>query len=65
MVDRRFIPTLRTAHAIFQEHGYNLLPAFTQLRRWQELTGSELAQELPKVPVLRERPARSPARIHS
>jgi len=55
MVDRKLISTLRRAHAIFQEHGYSLLPEFTQLREWQEMTGSELAHDLPKLPVWRER----------
>jgi hypothetical protein len=49
MVDRRIIPTLRAAHAIFQEHGFVLLPELTQLRRWEEMTGTELVQELPSL----------------
>lgn len=48
MIDRRFMPTLRTAHAIFQEHGYSLMPEFNTLRRWESLTGAELVQELPE-----------------
>jgi hypothetical protein len=50
MIERQFIPTLRAAHAIFQEHGYSLLPEFTQLRRWQEMSGTVLVQELPVLP---------------
>ncbi len=34
IIDRKFMPTLKTVHAIFQEHGYTLLPELTQLRRW-------------------------------
>jgi len=65
IVDRRLIPMLRSTHAIFQEHGYNLLPEFSQLRRWQDMTGTELVQELPKVPELRASETPSPARTHS
>ncbi len=50
IVERRLISTLRAAHAIFQEHGYTLLEDFTVLRRWEQMTGSELAQELPALP---------------
>ena len=63
IIDRRLIPTLRRAHAIFQEHGYSLLPQFTELRRWDEMTGVELVQELPALPVLRagDLPSQQPA----
>ena len=52
IIDRRFIPTLRTIHAIYQEHGYSLMPELSQLRQWEQMSGSELVQELPpfKVP---------------
>ena len=59
MVERRFIPTLKIAHAIFQEHGYSLLPEFTQLREWGELSGTDLAQELPVLPVIKSDPITS------
>lgn len=56
MLERQIIPTLRRTHAMFQEHGFSLLTEFTELRRWQEMTGPELAQELPPLPPLpRER----------
>jgi len=61
MVETGFVPTLRRAHAIFQEHGYSLLPEFTQLRRWQELSGPELVQELPPLPL----PKRPRAKVHA
>jgi hypothetical protein len=63
IIDRRLIPTLRRAHAIFQEHGYSLLSEFTQLRRWEEMTGVELVQELPVLPALRRQdlPSQQPA----
>lgn len=48
MAQRNMIAKLRTAHAIFQEHGYSLVPEFTQLRRWEELSGVDLVQELPR-----------------
>lgn len=51
MAETQFMSTLRRAHAIFQEHGYTLLPELTQLRDWQEMTGVELVQELPHVPI--------------
>jgi hypothetical protein len=51
IVDRRLMNNLRAAHAIFQEHGFSLLDDFTQLRRWEEMTGSELVQELPQLPA--------------
>jgi hypothetical protein len=47
MAERNTIAKLRIAHAIYQEHGYSLVPEFTQLRRWEELSGVELVQELP------------------
>jgi hypothetical protein len=47
MAQRNIIAKLRTAHAIFQEHGYSLLPEFTELRRWEQMSGVELVQELP------------------
>ncbi len=53
IIDRRLMTNLRAAHAIFQEHGFCLLEDFTQLRRWHEMSGTELVQELPKLPVLR------------
>jgi len=59
MVEAGFVSTLKRAHAIFQEHGYSLLPEFTQLRRWQEMTGPELVQELPPLPW----PKRARARV--
>jgi hypothetical protein len=49
MVARRLMPTLRMMHANYQEHGFVLLPAFTELRRMEEMTGSELVQELPVI----------------
>jgi hypothetical protein len=61
MADRNVIVKLKTAHAIFQEHGYSLLPEFTQLRRWEGLTGVELVQELPVAPR-RARPQRQERR---
>ncbi|HEY4328178.1 MAG TPA: hypothetical protein VGN88_00480 [Phycisphaerae bacterium] len=63
MVDRRIIQTLRSAHSIFQEHGYSLLPEFSQLRRWQEMTGTELVQELPHVPVVKVKVPREQPRM--
>ncbi|HUO09575.1 MAG TPA: hypothetical protein VM008_14795 [Phycisphaerae bacterium] len=48
MVNRKFLPTLRIAHAVFQEHGFSLLPEFDTLRRWESLEGPDLAQELPR-----------------
>jgi len=54
IINRRMLPTLRTMHAIYQEHGYSLMPEFTQLRRWEEMTGVELAQELPALPSMRQ-----------
>jgi len=53
IIDRRFMTNVRTAHAIFQEHGYSLLDEFTQLRRWEEMSGVELVQELPVLPAIR------------
>jgi len=53
IIDRKLMTNLRATHAIFQEHGYSLLDEFTQLRRWQEMSGTELVQELPKLPSLR------------
>lgn len=47
IVDRQILQTLKAAHSIFQEHGYSLMGEFTQLRRWAEMTGTELVQELP------------------
>jgi len=52
MIDRKMIPTLRRAHAIFQEHGYSLLEEFSLLRSWEQMTGPELAQELPALPAI-------------
>ena len=63
IIDRRFIPTLRSAHAIFQEHGYSLLSEFTLLRRWDEMTGPELVQELPVYVVPRRGRERTSSRI--
>jgi hypothetical protein len=48
MVNRKFLPTLKIAHAVFQEHGFSLLPEFSTLRRWETLEGPDLAQELPR-----------------
>jgi hypothetical protein len=50
---RDFIPTLRRIHAVCLEHGFALLPQFDALRRWRELSGSELVQQLPKLPDVR------------
>jgi len=58
MAERRIIWKLRTAHAIFQEHGFSLLPELTRLRQWEEMTGVELVQELPEVATKRERSER-------
>lgn len=55
IVDRRLMHVLRTAHAIYQEHGFCLMPEFTQLRRWEEMSGVELVQELPVLPTRRIR----------
>jgi hypothetical protein len=62
MTERGILAKFRTAHAIFQEHGYELLPVLTRLRHWQEMTGVELVQELPEVAVRRER-VRRQARV--
>ena len=48
MINRRFIPTIKIAHAVFQEHGFSLLSDFNTLRRWETLQGPDLAQELPR-----------------
>jgi hypothetical protein len=48
MVERRFMPTLKMAHAVFQEHGFSLLPEFDVIRRWEGMEAVELAQELPR-----------------
>jgi hypothetical protein len=48
MVNRKFMPTLKIAHAVFQEHGYSLLPEFDVIRRWEGMEGADLAQELPR-----------------
>ncbi|MGN6368760.1 MAG: hypothetical protein ACTHN5_10910 [Phycisphaerae bacterium] len=48
MVNRRFMPKLKIAHAVFQEHGFSLLPEFDVIRRWEGLDGADLAQELPR-----------------
>ncbi len=48
MVNRKFMPTLKIAHAVFQEHGYSLLPEFDTIRKWESLDGTDLAQELPR-----------------
>ena len=55
MAERQFMATLRRAHAIFQEHGYTLLPELSELRDGQEMTGAELVQELPLVPMAKHR----------
>ena len=52
IIDRRFIPTLRALHAIYQEHGYSLMPELSQLRQWEQMSGSELVQELPPFKVV-------------
>jgi len=49
IAERRIIWKFRTAHAVFQEHGFSLLPELTRLRHWEEMTGVELVQELPEV----------------
>ncbi len=60
MKARHFMETLRSTHAIFQEHGFTLLPEFTMLRRWEDLTGAEIVQELPSIPRARgQRKSRS------
>ncbi len=48
IVQRRFIARLRAAHVIFNEHGYWLIPAFETLRRWENSTGVDIAQEIPR-----------------
>ena len=53
--ERRFFETLRRTHAIFQEHGFSLLPELSALREAEGLTGAELAQELPVLPPARRR----------
>jgi hypothetical protein len=61
--ERSFIATLRASHAIFQEHGFSLLPAFTQLRCWEEMTGADLVLDLPAIPMNRRpKPRRTVAR---
>jgi hypothetical protein len=61
--ERSFIATLRVSHAIFQEHGFSLLPAFTQLRCWEEMTGADLVLDLPAIPMNRRpKPRRTVAR---
>lgn len=51
VVERRLIATLRAAHSVFQEHGFSLMREFNELRRWEQMTGSELSQELPSSAV--------------
>ena len=48
MVNQKFMPTLKMAHAVFQEHGYSLLPEFDTIRKWEGMDGPDLAQELPR-----------------
>ena len=58
MVNRKFMPTLKIAHAVFQEHGYSLLPEFDVIRKWEGLDGADLAQELPRnLTAIRRLPA--------
>jgi hypothetical protein len=47
IVSRRFIARLRLSHAIFQEHGYTLVPALETLREWEALNGMEIIRTLP------------------
>jgi len=58
MIERRFMPTLKMAHAVFQEHGFSLLDEFNTLRLWESLPGAELAQEIPRdiIAIKRLRP---------
>ena len=58
MVNRKFMPTLKIAHAVFQEHGYSLLPEFDLIRKWEGMEGADLAQELPRnLTAIRRLPA--------
>lgn len=50
MAERHFLQTLRMVHAIFREHGFVLLSVLDDLRRRDDMTGAELAHDLP-VPV--------------
>jgi hypothetical protein len=52
---RGFFATLRVAHAIFQEHGFSLMPELSALRRFETLAPAEMVQELPAVAKLRRR----------
>ena len=48
IVSRRFIARLRLSHAIFQEHGYTLVPGLETLREWEALSGLEIVQSIPR-----------------
>jgi hypothetical protein len=50
---RGFVPLLAQVHTVCLEHGYTLLPEFDVLRRWQELSASELVRALPALPSVR------------
>jgi len=49
--DRRFFRTVQITHAIFREHGYNLLPELDALDAWQTMTDRELSEAVPAVDV--------------
>jgi hypothetical protein len=55
IVNRRFIARLRLSHAIFQEHGYSLVPDLETLRQWESLNGLEIVQSLPREAFTRPR----------
>ena len=51
MQQRDFLGILRSANAIFHEHGFdNLLPSLDVIRHWRNLEGSEMVQQLPVLP---------------
>jgi hypothetical protein len=63
---RRFFATLRMAHAIFQEHGFSLMPELSALRDSEHLSPAELVQELPHIPPapVRRKPRRKARPSH-
>jgi hypothetical protein len=57
--ERDFLGTLKSANAMFHEHGFDdPIPAMDVLRRWHALEGTEMVQELPALPRV---PARGAA----
>jgi hypothetical protein len=63
---RRFFAILRMAHAIFQEHGFSLMPELSALRDAERLAPAELVQELPPLPAApaRRKPRRKARPSH-